>query len=370
MSNLSLGKLFDIEVELHSSWFFIFLLLAYSLSTAFFPAQFPGLENSTYWIYGLASSLLLFASVLAHELSHSLVAKHNNIKVDKITLFFFGGVAQIHDENINPGAEFRMALAGPMFSIALGGAFFLLHQYITIAFITPVFFYLYRINLILGIFNLVPGYPLDGGRVFRAVLWKFTGNVQKATYYASTLGRAFAFFLIFMGFAGLFISRDFGGLWFIILGFFLLFLAKVSYQQVLIKEILSKMKVKDLMKEDIHSMPAKTLLKTAVDDFFLKFDQEVFPIFEKESFVGILQLNQVQKIPSSHWLTIKVRDIALPGKKLPRLSEKESAYKAYEQMTRNSIALLPVMKKGKVVGVIDLKSMMHFLSLKLEFGKL
>src|SRR3989344_4445971 len=200
---MKLFRIFGIDVQLHFSWWFVFALLAWSLSSSFFPQYFPGFENKTYWFMGIISVLLLFLSVLLHELSHSLVAKAKKIKVDSITLFFFGGVASIDDEDIKPSAEFLMSIAGPLFSLLLFGIFYLIYSLNGNIFWTAITFYLYQLNLILAIFNLVPGYPLDGGRAFRAILHAYYKDLSKATRIAARGGKLFAAVLIFMGIVGL-----------------------------------------------------------------------------------------------------------------------------------------------------------------------
>src|SRR3990167_1069198 len=214
-----LFRLFGIDVQLHFSWWFVFALLAWILSSSFFPQYFPDLENKTYWAMGIISVLLLFVSVLLHELSHSLVAKAKKIKVESITLFFFGGVASIDDEDLKPSTEFLMSIAGPLFSLFLSVIFYLIYSLNGNIFWTAITFYLYQLNLILAIFNLVPGYPLDGGRAFRAILHAYYRDIKKATRIAVLGGRAFAVFLILFGIIS--ITGGSGGLWFILLGGFL-----------------------------------------------------------------------------------------------------------------------------------------------------
>jgi len=239
-NSVRLGKFFKINVELHYSWFFIFILLAFALSKDFFPRHFPDLTTTEYWIIGGISSVLLFASVLFHELSHSLVAKRHKMGVERITLFFFGGVAQLHENNLNPKTEFKMAAAGPLFSIVFGLFFLGVYSIFSNIYIQAVSFYLYRINFILAAFNLFPGFPLDGGRILRSILWYFTDDLKKSTRYAAGGGKLLALILITIGAGSMIILRNFGGLWFLFLGFFLLLIAELSYDQIIIKEILSK----------------------------------------------------------------------------------------------------------------------------------
>src|SRR3989344_9166943 len=230
---MKLGKVFGITVQLHVSWWFVLVLLSWSLATTYFPQYYAGTQMS--WLMGILAAVLLFVSVLLHELSHSLVARAKKIKVETITLFFFGGVAGIRDEEMKPSTEFLMAIAGPLFSLVLAGFFFLLsglHQWWT-----PLASYLYQLNLILAVFNLIPGFLLDGGRAFRALLYGYYNDILKATRIAAMVGKIFAGLLMGVGFLGLLTGTG-QGLWFIFLGGFLYFLAGASYSQVRVREAL------------------------------------------------------------------------------------------------------------------------------------
>src|SRR3989344_3892890 len=197
---LRIFRIFGIDIKIHFTWWFIFVLLAWGLREGFFPQQFPGFSAPQYWFMGIVAAVLLFVSVLLHELTHSLVAKARKIRVESITLFFFGGVASIPSEDVKPATEFWMALSGPLFSIVFAGILFLVHQLALPVLLKAVTAYLWQINLILGIFNLVPGFPLDGGRVFRALLMFYYRDIRKATKIASKVGRFFGVFLVFLGF--------------------------------------------------------------------------------------------------------------------------------------------------------------------------
>ena len=227
----TLFRIFGIDIRLHFSWWFIFILLTWSLSTSFFPQFFPGQTQMMYWTMGILSSLLLFISVLLHELSHSLVAMAKNIKVESITLFFFGGVAGIEKEDMEPSAEFMMAIAGPLFSLLLAGIFYFINTHNGNILLSAITSYLYQLNFVLAVFNLVPGFPLDGGRAFRAILFAYYKDLKKATRIAAAGGKVVAGLLIVLGLFGM-VTGTGGGLWFILLGVFLYFLAGMSYEQI------------------------------------------------------------------------------------------------------------------------------------------
>ena len=252
--NYTLGKLFGISVQIHYTWFLVFLLMVWSLSTEFFPINYPGMKSSYYVVISIVSALMLFISVLLHELSHSLTARRFKIKVGMITLFFFGGIAHISDDKLTAKSEFWMAIAGPAFSILFALLSWILFKLVMVfdfVFLeggSIVLFFLFRLNLMLGIFNMFPGFPLDGGRVFRSIIWWVSGDLERATKYASKGGRIFAYILIGLGILEIVLLGSFGGLWFIVLGLFLRSIANQSYQQVLVKKVLEKLKIKDIMK--------------------------------------------------------------------------------------------------------------------------
>ena len=313
LKSIKIGRIHNIDIELHYSWFFIFILLAWALSSAFFPLYYPGLTWFEYWALGIASSFLLFVSVLIHELTHSFVAQRGKIGVEKITLFFFGGVAQITGENISPSREFKMAIAGPLISFVLAAIFYGLLKISPYVYITAICFYLSRINFILAVFNLVPGYPLDGGRMLRAVLWAYFQDIKKATKYAAIAGKAFGILLIIMGVLGMFYGM--GTLWFVLIGAFLYFLAKSGYEQLIIKEILSKMKVKQVLRKSFVSVNENTSIAKLFSYYFLRYSQDGFPVMKDNKIIGLVTSECLKSTPKSKWLKKKAKDVMLPVKK-------------------------------------------------------
>ena len=360
-----LFRIFGIDVQLHFSWWFVFALLAWSLSSSFFPQYFPDLENKTYWTMGIISVLLLFASVLLHELSHSLVAKAKKIKVESITLFFFGGVASIDDENLKPSTEFLMSIAGPLFSLFLFVIFYLIYSLNGNIFWTAIMFYLYQLNLILAIFNLVPGYPLDGGRAFRAILYAYYKDLKKATRIAVMGGRAFAIFLIMFGFISI-ASGSGGGLWLIFLGGFLYFIAGKSYEQVLVKDVLSKINVKKIMTNRFIILDPSLRFS----EFLQKYqdsDEEIY-VAKSSSFSGILDIKNITSMPAKMQKMISVKQLALPLSKINTLRSSDSAYTAYRKISEQDLDFIPVMEKSTLLGFVSKAKLMRKLILALKFG--
>lgn len=360
-----LFRIFGIDVQLHFSWWFVFVLLAWNLSTFFFPQYFPGLENKTYWVMGIVSVVLLFVSVLLHELSHSLVAKAKKIKVESITLFFFGGVASIDDEDLKPSTEFLMAIAGPLFSLFLFGVFYLIYFLNGNPFWTAITFYLYQLNLVLALFNLVPGYPLDGGRAFRAILYAYYKDLKKATRIAALGGRSFAIFLVLFGIISI-TSGSGGGLWLVLLGGFLYFIAGISYEQVLVKDTLSKINVKKVM------IKKYTVLEPAMrfSEFLKRYqdDDEEFYAVKNASFSGILDLKNITALPAKMQKMLSLKQLALPLSKIGTLRGSDSAYTAYRRLSEQNLELLPVMEKSNLLGFASKRKVMQKLVLALKFG--
>jgi Zn-dependent protease len=318
------------------------------------------MTQTAVWILGAVSAFLLFASVFLHELMHSLVAKANRMRVDKITLFFFGGVAQIPGENLTPKKEFKMAISGPLFSLALGLMFFLIYKYSPDLYLEAICSYLWRVNIILAVFNMVPGFPLDGGRVFRSILWYVYRDIKKATRIAAYGGKIFAVFLIVTGFAGM-IFGGYGGFWFVVLGFFLYFIAGASYEQIILKELLSKVHVKELMlkkpigvKDDI----------TVADLFskFLEMRHESFLVIRAKEIVGIVSLQSIKNIPKADWQRIKVSEIMT--KDIKAISPDDNMFNALMKMTEYNVDILPVRKDGKIEGILSREDILHYVRIK------
>jgi len=370
--SLKLFRIFGIDVQLHFSWWFVFVLLAWSLSSSFFPSYFPGLESKTYWLMGIVSVLLLFTSVILHELSHSLVAKAKKVKVESITLFFFGGVASIEDEELKPSTEFLMAIAGPLFSLLLFAVFYLIYFWNGTSFWTAITFYLYQLNLILALFNLVPGYPLDGGRAFRAVLNAYYKDIKKATRIAALGGRAFAMFLILFGVISI-VSGSGSGLWLVLLGGFLYFIAGASYEQVLVKEVLSKINVRKIMVKKY--VPLEAAMRFS--EFLKKYqehDEDIFLVKKEakgadgKAVAGLLDLKNLNPIPPKMQKMISVKQLAVPLSKATTLQSSDSAYLAYKKFSEQNLDFLPVLAQSTLLGFASRRKLMQKLILALKFG--
>ena len=370
--NLRVGRFFGIDVKLHLSWWFIALLLTWVLATNFFPTFYPELSQMNHWLVAIISAILLFVSVLLHEFSHSLVARLKGIHVHSITLFFFGGVADIESESMKPLDEFLMAIAGPLFSFLLAGIFAITYQ-LTEAnlIINAISFYLFQLNLVLGIFNLVPGYPLDGGRAFRAILHWYYKDLRKATRIASFGGKAFALLLIVLGFAQIF-TGAFAGVWLILIGFFLHFIAGLSYEQVIFYDVLSKWNVSQFQVRAKASVMVKgdTLLKEFIQTH-LADKHKVFIVKKGSQPSALLDLTAIQALRGENLEKISVHGAAIPLKKLGTLTPNQTAYVAFKKFLETGSRVLSVKKtmdSPTIEGLVFKEQVMNALVRRLKFG--
>ena len=363
------ARIFGIDIRIDSSWIVIFALFSWFLAGNYFPSGYPGWPGSLYWALGFLTSLLVFASVLVHELAHSLVAIQQGEKVHSITLFILGGVAQISEEPEEPLKEFAMAVVGPLASFGLAGVFlvisFLLHS-LSVP-LSASAGYLALINVALGIFNLLPGFPMDGGRVFRSIIWKITGDLKKATRIASLTGQGFAFLLIFFGILR-FLRADFGGLWFILIGWFLHNAAARGYQNVMVQSALEGLKARDLMNTEFETVRAGLPVQSLVDDYILKRKERVFLVTEGDGLEGIVCLEDVKRMPREKWAESAVRDIMTPKDMLKSVGLDDDGKAILSSLTSKNVHQVPVMDGGRVAGIICRTDILKVLQLRSELG--
>jgi Zn-dependent protease/CBS domain-containing protein len=370
--NIKLFTVFGIEIYIHYSWFIIFALVTYSLALSYFPSQLPHQPGSTYWLMGVVSALLLFLSVLLHELAHSVVAKKGELKVDKIVLFLFGGVSQIAEEPKSAKEEFQMAFAGPLISFILAGIFGIIWLFILLPLkfqvLSSVFGYLAIINLILGLFNLLPGFPLDGGRILRAYWWNRTKNLHRATLLATNVGKGLSVLMILLGAFQIFTGYLIGGVWLVFIGFFLRQAAEAGYQRVLIQDLLSGVKVKELMSQNPICVSPEMTISQLVDEYFMKYRYTSFPVCESGNVLGIITLNSVKGVPKESWREKTIKNVVTPISQEFILHPEEEAVEALRKIMASDLGRLPVVKGDQVVGVLSRKDIMHLLVIKTDLA--
>jgi Zn-dependent protease/CBS domain-containing protein len=364
-SNIRLFKVFGIPVEINVSWFIIFGLVSWSLVSFYFPTHYPSFSVTTHWVMGLVAALLLFVSVLLHELGHSVVAKTHGVPIRRITLFLFGGVSQLGKESADPITEIKIAVAGPAVSYVLMMIFFILGYLVSRGSspegVVPVLTYLAYVNGILGTFNLIPGFPLDGGRLLRAILWKVTGNLRRATYVASRVGGVIGIIFIALGFLLVFRGAFIGGLWLVLIGFFLRQAAGASYMQVVIDSTLKGVTVGDIMKPDVVTVTEDISIQSLVDDYFFKYHFDCFPVSDAGTLKGLITVNELKNLPKAKWGETRVGDIMQPDSRSIRARADEEASEVLKRVIRDGCGKLPVVSGDRIVGIITRRDIMEAL---------
>ena len=368
--SMKLFKLLGFEVKIDASWIVIALLVTWSLAKGVFPAWHPNLTPATYWTMGVVGALGLFGSIVAHEFCHSLVARNFGMPMKGITLFIFGGVAEMGDEPPTARAEFWMAIVGPLSSLAIGGVFYLVHRGGEAGgwdiSVNAVTYYLFYINFILAAFNLLPAFPLDGGRVLRSILWGARGNLSWATRVSSSIGTAFGLGLIFLGVLQFIGGNVIGGAWMFLIGMFLRSAAQMSYQQLLVRKALEGEPVRRFMNPDPVTVPDSITVAKLVEDFIYKYHYKMFPVMAGDKLAGCITTRQVKDIPREAWDRETIREAASPCSEDNTISPDTDAIKALAMMNQTGQSRLLVVENGRLVGLVSLKDLLDFFSLKME----
>jgi len=359
--NVPLGRIIGIPIGLDLSWFLIFGLLTWSLAASYYPAEFHGWTPALYWITGAATALLLFASVLLHELGHSVVALRYKIPVRSINLYIFGGVAEIGAEPPSAKAELAIAIAGPIVSLALAALFTLAKPFAAAS--APLFGiakYLAYMNTALFVFNLIPGYPLDGGRVFRAAVWGYTHNLRRATLIAASVGRFFGFVFIFVGVWQVF-AGNLGGLWMAFIGWFLDNAASSQVQQVTSQDLLAGHRVSQAMSTHCAAVSAELTLQELVDEHILGSGQRCLLVNSGDNTVGLMTLHRIKEVPRLEWATTSAAQVMLPWEQLKVIDPDAELSAALQEMDRDGVNQLPVTRDHHVIGILSREDVMTFL---------
>jgi len=367
-NSLRLIKIAGIDIGIHYSWIFIFVLLSVSLAVAFFPQVYPGWDTITYWITGVAAALLLFGSVLIHELAHSLVAKARGMTVTSITLFILGGVSNLEEEPEKPKVELAMAIVGPLASLALAGIFWGLLQLVENqqSPLAGMLAYLALINVILAAFNLLPGFPLDGGRVLRSVIWKKTGSLARATNIAATVGRFMGWGFIAIGVFQI-ITGNLGGLWLAFIGWFLSSAADASRREVAIREQLSGVRVEEIMKTGPTFISPDTTIAELVSNVFRKQYSRAVPVCQNDQMLGIVTVTDVKELPREKWEETPVREI-MTREPLHSVSPEDDLSTALRLVTKHDINQVLVMDGTRCAGLVSRADILNYLQLNQELG--
>lgn len=368
-----LFKLAGFSVRIDLSWLLLAVLITWSLAAGLFAALYPELSTATRWIMGVCGALGLFVSIVLHEMSHSLAARRFGMSMRGITLFVFGGVAEMDDEPPSAKAEFVMAIAGPLASVAISavcfGFYLLGNQWNWPLTVSGVIGWLAWINGVLVAFNLVPAFPLDGGRVLRAALWHWKGDLRRATRITSEIGSAFGVVLIVLGVITVIRGNFIGGMWWFLIGMFLRGAARMSYQQLLLRRALEGEPLRRFMQTDPVTVPSDTRLDDFVDDYVYKHHFKLFPVVDDGELVGCVTTRDLRRAPRTGWSELTVKDAAEPPSEENTIDVDGDAMEALARMNRTRRSRLMVLDDGRLAGVIALKDLLDFLSIKLELDE-
>lgn len=363
-ATVRLFKIGRIPIDVHASWLVIYALITWTLAVGYFPHVLPDLDRAQYWMHGLVAGLLLFASVLLHELAHSLVATAHGLTVRGITLHVFGGVSHLEDEAPTPRAEMLIAAAGPLASFAIAAGLWGLRAtgVATGGSVGAIASYLLTVNVMVGLFNLIPGFPLDGGRLLRAALWGWHGSLTRATYLASRAGLVFAFALMAWGVVQVLMGAVVSGMWLVLIGLFLQNAANTSYAQVGLKESLGRLSVRQIMVNDVIAVAPDDSVASLVDRFW---DHHVasFPVLDGDRVLGIAGIADLQRVPREQWPVLHVRDVMRSIDETLTVRSSDTVLSALERASSNNLGRLAVIDNGRLVGYLSLQDITHVLAL-------
>jgi Zn-dependent protease len=364
-SSINLGRIAGIRIGINWSWLVIFALIVWSLADGIFPSQNPGLSDGTYVAMALVAALFFFASLLLHELGHARQARREGMEIDGITLWLFGGVAQFKGAFPSAGAEFRIAIAGPLVSLGLGVVFVLLAVFAGLPSpVDGVVAWLGYINLSLLVFNLLPALPLDGGRVFRSALWYFKGDLAWATRVAAGLGRAFGYLLIAAGIAMFIFQGSFGGAWLAFIGWFLLGAATAEARYIATQQALEGLRVRDLMVRDPATVEADHTLAQFMDEIAPSHRHPTYPVLDHGRPVGLLPVRSVAAVPRDQWGQRLVRDSMIPRESVPLLNEDEPAVDALAELSAGNLNRGLVVDDGHLAGLLSISDLARALEVR------
>ena len=367
-NSLRLIRIAGIDIGVHYTWILIFVLLSWALAQGFFPQLYPEWDTRTCWLAGVVAALLLFGSVLLHELAHSLVAKARGIRVHSITLFLFGGVSSLEEEPERPIVEFAVSIVGPLTSLALAGICWGLLQLVENrqGMLAGILTYLALVNTVLAAFNLLPGFPLDGGRVLRSILWQRTGSLTRATNIAATVGRFMGWGLIALGLLQAF-AGNWGGLWLAFIGWFLSSSADASRRELSMREQLRGLRVREVMVPSPTTISPDTTVSALVSNVFRRQLSRAVPVCQNDQILGIATVTDVQKLPREKWEETPVSAI-MTREPLYRVRADDDLNTAMQVITKHDVNQVLVMEDTRCAGLVTRADILKYLQLSQELG--
>lgn len=365
LSSFRVARLFGIDIEINISWIAIVALMAWTLSEGVFPDRYDDWSRAAYWVIGSTAALLLFVTVLIHEIAHALVARRRGLPVPRITLFIFGGVSHMSRQPQTPGEEFAIAAAGPATSLviavvtlALGFAFWDVNEKAS-----GLMLYLGTVNVALAVFNILPGFPLDGGRVLRSIAWKRTKSFRRATRIASGVGEVFAYALLMFGVLLLLVGVVISGIWLLFIGWFLLNAARAESQSLQLESILGKLQARDLMHVDFETVSPGHSLQQVVDEHMLARGERAVVVANDGSVRGILTVSDIQKIPRNLWVSTPVQQTMTPREKVMTVSADTKAMDVLRLVSEHRFHQVPVLEEGRMIGLVTRRELLDRLQL-------
>jgi Zn-dependent protease/predicted transcriptional regulator len=364
--SLRVGRIFGIPIEVHYTWLIVFGLITTTLAKGYLARYTLYTSNTIIWIIGGIASIVFFSCVVLHELMHSYIAIKRGLVIKRITLFLFGGIAEIEGEPKTAKDELYIAIAGPITSTILGFLFFVIYRLLPNIFppIEEALGYLYRVNLILAGFNIIPAFPLDGGRVLRALLWMGFKDLRRSTRITSGIGVGFAMSLMLIGFYLLMFGQFINGLWLIFIGWFLSQGAASGEREITIRDAFVGTKVRDLMTKEVEIVPPNISIEELVSKYFLVYRYVTFPVVWGNQTLGIITLNSVKSIPREEWKNHTVREVMIPISSELTINPEESALEAFTKISKGNIGRLLVMEEDKLVGILSKTDLIRFLQIK------
>ncbi len=365
---MQIAKVRGIPIRVHVSWLFIFVLVTWSLAAAYYPQNYPGWGAAAYWITAIVSSVAFFLSILLHELSHSFVALGKGIAVHGITLFIFGGVSELAGESEKPVDELQIAIVGPLTSLVLGGAFWLLGAS-ALQDDSPIggmVDYLAYVNIMVGIFNMVPAYPLDGGRVLRSVIWMAQRSLERATRIAATISQIIAFGMIGWGIFTTLTGGGISGIWIALIGWFLQVSASSSYQDLVLKRNLQGVSVRNIVSKEYIPVGPDISIQQLVEDYLLTHNQRAFPVVVNGDLVGLISFTDIKNVPREEWSSTTIRNTMTPAERLQTAKVDDPLSDVLGRMVTYDLNQMPVLEGGQLVGFVSRGGVMQYINILQE----
>jgi Zn-dependent protease/predicted transcriptional regulator len=374
---IKLGSIYGIPLYMDYSWFIILALIIYTVGFGYMPYQYPNLSDAVYLLLGVLSAILLLVSIVVHELAHSIIAKRNGLKIGRITLYLLGGVSEMSEEPPNASLELRMSAAGPLTSFAIAGGSYLgwiasVYSRAPVTIQGPLY-YSALFNLIVAAFNLIPAFPMDGGRVLRSIIWRFNGDIIRSTKVASNVGRTFAYVMMFGGIVLSFLNPNylFDGIWLVLIGWFISSSASSEYRQVQIMRDVADLKARDMMTRNIDRV-SEDLTLTELSSQFLQYKHNGFPVMRGDELIGCVTMHDLRSVKKELWDSTRVADIMTPKTKLVTVKETDPAKQVLALMGSNQIGRIFVLSddmSGRLVGIITRTDVMRTIQMQESFLK-